>query len=730
MLLLNQYIRNLSQIGFRYKKIFKLVLGLSIGVIASMLIGMYFVAKDTSAANSYITSWIGNTFGGGSKWVQIQLSSIYVAPDGTVYTNSPWDEAGREVGIYKNGEVLGRADDLHGWERFGGVAVTADNKYIYVAMQQGLSGKPGEDYPPKGTTWYCVRRYDLSGKPAPFPGGRGWDKSMLIVSTKSQVTGLTNAGGDLYVSDPAANKVRVYNTNTMKELRSFSVPSPGQITVNKQGNLWIIQSKNGKTPARISHYSKQGKLLPEVIADVAQPSAIAVDNQGKLLIADNGRRQQVLIYDVTGKKPAQVKAFGIQGGIYAGVPGEVGDLKFNGISGVGVDAAGNIYIANEGFKHSGADLRKFSPSGKLQWRLLGLEFIDNADGDPATDAVDVYTKEEHFVMDYSKPSGKQWTYKGYTLNAYKYPQDPRLNVGGDAAIFRRIKGKPFLFLTDMYGVALQIYRFDKTKNGEIAIPSGFFVGTQVNGKQALGEDWPPNQPKTGEWIWRDKNGNGAFDGGEYDISKDYPYIGGWWVDSKGDVWKTLRSQDGIGVRHYPVQGLDDQGNPIYTYRSMEKQKTPSIFTDLRRIEYFPETDTMYLSGFTKDNSAINGDYAKLVGSEIARYDNWSKGNRNPRWRIVFPVDKSAPPEVLPPAAISVAGDYVFAVTIKKAEVYVYNAKTGKMARTLKPGPEVANESGWVDIPYGIRAFRRSNGEYLVFVEEDAKAKVIMYRLRG
>jgi hypothetical protein len=48
---------------------------------------------------------------------------------------------------------------------------------------------------------------------------------------------------------------------------------------------------------------------------------------------------------------------------------------------------------------------------------------------------------------------------------------------------------------------------------------------------------------------------------------------------------------------------------------------------------------------------------------------------------------------------------------------------------MTPGPEVARESGWVDFPDAIRAFQRKNGEYLVFVEEDAKAKIIVYRLR-
>jgi hypothetical protein len=49
---------------------------------------------------------------------------------------------------------------------------------------------------------------------------------------------------------------------------------------------------------------------------------------------------------------------------------------------------------------------------------------------------------------------------------------------------------------------------------------------------------------------------------------------------------------------------------------------------------------------------------------------------------------------------------------------------------MSPGPEVARESGWVDFPDALRASVVRNGEYIVFVEEDAKAKVIIYRLKG
>ncbi|MHC5735825.1 NHL repeat-containing protein [Nostoc sp.] len=676
-------------------------------------------------ALTYQTSWIGNTIGSGNLRVQNNIEAMYVAPDGTVYTNSHWDEAGMEAAIYKDGKVIGAIGDTHGWSRGGGKAVTVNSKYIYIAMTQGSRGKTNEDYPPEGTTWHCVRRYDLSGKPAPFLNGRGWDKSMLITSNKSEVTGLATVENELYVSDFAANRIRIYDTDTMKEIRSFTVANPGAITIDPQKNLWIIQSKNGSNPAKILHYSQSGKQLSQQIADIVEPTAIAIAHQGKLLVAENGPRQQMLIYDIK-DQPVQVGSFGSKGGIYAEVPGEVRDLKLYGLTGVGTDASGNIYINSDGFNKSGTDLRKFSPSGKLLWRSLGLIFVDNADADPKTDGVDLFTKQEHYLMDFSKPAGKQWTYKAYTLNAFKYPQDPRLHTSPDGTFVRRIQGKPFLFLTDMYSSFLQIYRFNPATDGKVAIPAGMFVGSNSADKPFLTGNWPPHQPKQGEWIWRDRNGNGKFEKNEYDTSKDYPYIGGWWVDSKGDVWKALRTEDGI--RHYPLQGIDPKGNPIYSYSLIEKQTTPKIFNDLRRIEYFPETDTMYLSGFTVDHPAF-GDDAGVAGSEIARFDNWSKGNRTPQWRIVIPYDTTGKREVST-AAISVAGDRVFAVTVKTAEVYVYNAKTGVQVQQLKPGPEVGSESGWIDIPYGVRTFRRSNGEYLVFVEENWKGKVIMYRLAG
>jgi len=80
-------------------------------------------------------------------------------------------------------------------------------------MKQAAFDKPGQDYPHPGQR-YAVRRYTLSEcLPPRSPGGAAMTKSMLIVSKSGDVTGLANAGNELYVSDSGEERIRVYNTN-------------------------------------------------------------------------------------------------------------------------------------------------------------------------------------------------------------------------------------------------------------------------------------------------------------------------------------------------------------------------------------------------------------------------------------------------------------------------------------------------------------------------------------
>ena len=247
-----------------------------------------------------------------------------------------------------------------------------------------------------------------------------------------------------------------------------------------------------------------------------------------------------------------------------------------------------------------------------------------------------------------------------------------------------------------------------------------------HGGPALGK-WPATQPAKGSWVWRDANGDGKFDASEFDAYEgDNPYAWGWWVDTKGDVWRANRE---YGLRWFPLQGFDAHGNPIYMVASSKVLPSPAPFAttatdrgDVKRIEYDAATDTMYLGGFTPQHHD-EGDTWYALGRIVAAYPKWSKGNRAARWQIELPFD----PKTDAPKAMSVAGDYLFVVMGTSAQVRVYRTDTGALVGLMSPGPEVGGKSGWVDIPHGIRAVKRGDGQYLIFVEEDWRAKIIQYQ---
>ena len=58
-------------------------------------------------------------------------------------------------------------------------------------------------------------------------------------------------------------------------------------------------------------------------------------------------------------------------------------------------------------------------------------------------------------------------------------------------------------------------------------------------------------------------------------------------------------------------------------------------------------------------------------------------------------------------------------------------RTGAEVGIFDPGPTLGGveNTGWIDVMTGIIAYKRNNGEYLICVEEDYKAKSIIYRWR-
>lgn len=668
------------------------------------------------------TSWLGNSLGTSSgKWVQNNIAALSVATDGTCCTDSYWDEGGHEAGIYRNGDQLAACLDTHG---HGGFAAAVDGSFVWIAY--ATDNHAG-----------AVRRYDLhTGQLAPIHHDGSTDPGVELTSSINSIRGLAVVGDELFISDFDANTIHIVNTRTLRKERSLPFERPqrlvGQVGQGPMDSLWVIQAKDNDHPAKVLRIKRDGSPLPQRISDVDDPVAVALDPAGKLLIADNGPDQQIKIYGNLNDEPRLVGTLGKKGGVLAAPRGRTGPLRFNGLTGVGIDAAKNIYVSDNGLgpyfaDHPGfgAELKCFAPSQKLKWQLQGLEFVNTAVPDPANDTT-VFTSTQRHTLDFSQPPGKGWSFDAFTLDRFAYPNDPRLHLSAECVLaVREFDHRRYLYLSDMYSRFVIVYRFEA--DSEIAVPCAMF------GREHLKENWPEHQPADGAWLWRDAKGNGDMEADEFEsIPGDNQFVWGWSVDANGTVWKALREN---GIRRFPLHGFDGHGNPIYRVQDSQVidnpqpfQTTASFKGDISRVEYDPASDTMYLSGYTSEHPNTPSMWG-LVGTVICRYDHWSQGNRQMGWQIVLRYDAMEAPNKKQtlPKAMSIAGDFLFVAYMQQPRILVYNLKTANLKETIMPrAPVRADEFGWVDLPYGMKAFARSDGRYIVFTQEELHGRIVFY----
>ena len=96
------------------------------------------------------------------------------------------------------------------------------------------------------------------------------------------------------------------------------------------------------------------------------------------------------------------------------------------------------------------------------------------------------------------------------------------------------------------------------------------------------------------------------------------------------------------------------------------------------------------------------------------------------YSIALPWNTASTPPVTT-VGLATAGDYLFVAELYTQKVDVYDARTGASVGYMTPGANVGGTSGYVDVELGISATRRANGEYDVLVEDDARAKILLYQ---
>ncbi|OXI68109.1 SMP-30/gluconolaconase/LRE-like region family protein [Burkholderia sp. AU28863] len=640
---------------------------MSMKQIRAALLGMCMamLAAASHAQAQYSTDWLANTYGTLASHVGNGARSMWVAPEGVIYTASRWDENAGGVAIYQNGQPLGTIG-IH--DEFQGGAITGNSTSLFVALGYNRTFGSGS-----------VGRYNRSTNQRDL---RIPVSTWTGIQYADVITGLATGGNLLYVSDFYGNRVRVYTTDGVWQ-RDIGVTGPGALALDAAGNLWVARKSAGV----VAQFSATGAAMNTLqMAAGARPASLYFDaSMGRLMVGDEGPDMNIKVYGGLPGMPVQVGTFGVQGGYLdttTGIKGQVGDKRFTRVAALGKDAAGNLYVLNNAWgggwdlgRNGSTDLHAYSPVGTLQWKLQALNFEGIAAPDPATDGALFFSGNNV----YTGTAGG--TFVANTIDPFTYPKDPRLDMndyqrGQHFGQLVTVGGNRILVASGQNPGNFNFYYFTPA-TGYIAIPAGSLPGKPFNTTLQV---------------------TAGFD-----------------IDGNGDVWAGLNGSNVI--TRYPMTGFDATGKP--SWGKPVTTAVPSSVAPVTRILYQADSDTMILA----QGLAGNWDWTAMNG-HIEVYRGWKNGNTSTPNPVINLTSAN-------PKSIAAAGHYLFVGYVHTVpNIDVFDLNTGALVTTLTNSNASAMDVGNdVDSMYGVQAYLRSTGEYVITKDNYNGSSIVVYRWR-
>ena len=234
-----------------------------------------------------------------------------------------------------------------------------------------------------------IRKVDTSGNISTVvgngTGGYSGDGAAATSAELRSPTAVTVDGaGNIYLADNGNNRIRKVDTSGIistvagngtggysgdgAAATSAEINSPYGVVVDSAGNIYIADRSNQRirkvdTSGNISTvagngtpgYSGDGAAATS--AELSSPSGVAVDSAGNIYIADAGNNR-IRKVDTSGNIST---AAGNGTGSYSGDGAPATSAELNGPSSVAVDSAGQLYIGDE----SNNRIRKVDTAGDI-----------------------------------------------------------------------------------------------------------------------------------------------------------------------------------------------------------------------------------------------------------------------------------------------------------------------------------------------------------------------------
>jgi hypothetical protein len=388
----------------------------------------------------------------------------------------------------------------------------------------------------------------------------------------------------LYCSLHAENQVLVLDKRSGRRLLAIPVTEPAGLAIAPDGNLYAISG------CKVLEYSPQGKLLATVIAaGLAAPYGLCVDAQGQIYVSDQAAAMQVKVFRPTGEL---VRSIGKAGGrAYGGQWAKMRpDLLFPTVPAVTAD--GTLYVgedaapkriaiyhqdgrwADEWYGPLASGCGKLDVADEAQPEFVYQLFfrsdlvryrVDYAAKRATLDAVWGY----EFSLDHMGDPGRYGSgikpnalYQGCRSGGYVRHCQGRtfLFTNGGPHVFR-VEGYKIVPCTTI-GTLVQVHRPERDTLARI---SGAWKSRPAMGR------YPSTPARVGFYVWRDTNGDWEVQedevdwrlppGGKEQLS---------WADSTLHGYVDREMTVFVAGWKLPLLGLDDRGNPIYSWSKAER----------------------------------------------------------------------------------------------------------------------------------------------------------------